>query len=47
MKKSKLKLAVKNAVCEFYGNVGFTNTADKMLKKILSEIDKEYSKRHK
>ena len=46
MKKKKLKFAVKNAVMKHYHEKGFTATADKMLREIFGEIDKEYNKKH-
>ena len=47
MKKKKLKFAVKNAVMKHYHYKGFTATADKMLREIFEEINKEYDKKHK
>lgn len=48
MKKSKLKFAVKKAVVKHYAYLGgYTNTAERVLKEIYSEIDKEYNKKHK
>lgn len=44
MKKSKLKMAVKVAMNEFYKN-GLTNTGYVVHKKILSAIEKAYKSR--
>lgn len=46
MKKSKVKIIVKNAMRIYYQH-GFTNTANKVYKGIMGALDKEYSKRGK
>lgn len=46
MKKSKLKLAVKNAM-KYYYKSGLTNTASVVRKDIWEAIDKEYKKLHR
>ncbi len=40
MKKSKLILAVKKVIKKHYGDAGFTNTADVLLKDILKAINR-------
>jgi len=44
MKKSRLKLAVKNAIKAYY-KTGMTNTANAVYLEIIKSIDKAYQKR--
>jgi len=46
MKKSKLKIAIKNAMKAYY-KLGLTNTAHSVQAMILESVDKEYNKKHK
>lgn len=46
MKKSKVKIIVKNAMRIYYEH-GFTNTANKVYKSIIGALDKAYLKRKK
>jgi len=45
MKKSKLKLAVKNAMKHYY-KLGLTHTASNVRKDIMDAIDKAYKSQH-
>jgi hypothetical protein len=46
MKKSKLKLVIRNAIKRHYGDKGLTATADKLRGEIMMAVDKEYNKIH-
>lgn len=47
MKKSKIKIAIKNAIRKHYRDKGLTATAFYFQQELLETVDKEYQKLHK